>query len=167
MWNYSKNRGFADYFMVRPRATYMDVTKKHSRTIGTPATPYIIDHQTDLIAHYTDDYCNCIWFPELLDQLNRYTNENKSHFDMIAAFGMALLADEELSGQAPREVEEATTENWTDIGWYTDERGYKHWGTIPKKNPKQRTMFNWHNESYNPDGLHGSDPRYTNAYDRE
>jgi hypothetical protein len=30
--------------MTRPRATYMDLSKRHSATIGTPATPSIIDH---------------------------------------------------------------------------------------------------------------------------
>lgn len=161
MWNYSKNRGFQDYFMTRPRATYMDLSKRHSATIGTPATPSIIDHQTDLIQQYTDDFCDCIWFPELLDQLNRYSDENKTHFDMIAAFGMAMLADEELSGQIPREVEEVDEDSWQDIGWYTDINGTKHWGLIPKKQVNQISS-EW--KDTNPNLIRSSDPRKTNAY---
>jgi len=57
-WNYAKARGFANYFMYRPRATYMDTSKRHSRTIGTPATPTIIDHQNDLIANYVEEFCD-------------------------------------------------------------------------------------------------------------
>jgi len=33
--------------------------------------------------------------------LNRYTDEHKGKFDLIAAMGMAELADEELSGVVP------------------------------------------------------------------
>ena len=35
-------------------------------------------------------------FDEMLDELNRYTDENKRKFDIVAAACMALLADEEL-----------------------------------------------------------------------
>jgi hypothetical protein len=30
----------------------------------------------------------------MLDELMRYTDENKTHFDIVAAMGMAELADE-------------------------------------------------------------------------
>jgi hypothetical protein len=36
---------------------------------------------------------------ELLDELISYSYENKRKFDLVAAFGMALLADEELRGR--------------------------------------------------------------------
>ena len=131
-WNYAKARGFANYFMYRPRATYMDTSKRHSRTIGTPATPTIIDHQNDLIANYVEEFCDQIWFPELLNQLTRYSLENKNKFDMVAAFSMALLADEELQGMIPRKEE--SVEEWQDIGFYYDDNGIKRWGIIPKQN---------------------------------
>ena len=38
----------------------------------------------------------------MLDELNRYTDENKRKFDIIAAMSMAELADEELSGVVPK-----------------------------------------------------------------
>jgi hypothetical protein len=37
----------------------------------------------------------------MLDELARYTDENKGKFDIVAAMGMAELADEELSGIIP------------------------------------------------------------------
>lgn len=164
MWNYSRNRGFADYFMARPRATYMDLNKRHSTTIGTPATPTIIDHQTDLIAHYVDEFCDQIWFPELLDQLNRYSDENKGKFDMIAAYGMALLADEELNGVVAYDVED-TSDQWQDIGWYKDERGISHWGVIPKQTRGMHANFNTNNEYNELGGWHSSDPRKMRTYE--
>jgi len=42
----------------------------------------------------------------MLDELNRYNDENKRKFDIIASMAMALLADEELQGIVPRNVEE-------------------------------------------------------------
>lgn len=165
MLNWAKNRGWKQYFMNRPLKTYPEDKKKISPTIGTPATPAIINHQTDLIAQYVEDSCQNIWFPEMLDQLNRYTDENKGKFDIIAAMGMTELADEELSGIIPKEVEDSPEKEWQDIGWYRDERGYKKFGVIPKKTEQPRTMFNWENSEGNSSGLHSSDPRYMNTYD--
>lgn len=42
----------------------------------------------------------------MLDEFNRYTDENKKKFDIVAAAAMALLADEELQGTVPKVVEE-------------------------------------------------------------
>jgi hypothetical protein len=117
--------------MKRPRATLPDINRGVSKQYGTPATAAIIAHQTDLIADYVNDYCHTIWFDEVLDELNRYTDENKRKFDIVAALGMALLADEELSGIVPKQIVNYD-EEWYDIGYYIDEYGYKRKGRIPK-----------------------------------
>jgi len=132
MLNWAKGRGWIDYFMRRPRATYPEATKKIGNAIGTPATPTIINHQTDLIANYVEDYCHNIWFPEMLDQLNRYTDEKKGKFDIIAAMGMAELADEELGGVVATDVEPDEENKFQDIGYYRDDKGIRHFGVIPR-----------------------------------
>jgi hypothetical protein len=99
---HAKQMKLMKYFMRRPRATLSDAIRNTNKQYGTPATPAIIDHQTDLIADYVNDYCHLIWFDEMLDELNRYTDENKRKFDIIAAMAMALLADEELQGVVPK-----------------------------------------------------------------
>ena len=119
--------------MRRPRATLTDSMINTNKQYGTPATPAIIDHQTDLMADYVNDYCHLIWFDEMLDELNRYTDENKRKFDIVAAACMALLADEELQGMVPKMVE-TKVDTWEQIGYYTDEQGRRRYGTIPKKN---------------------------------
>jgi len=101
MLNWAKTKGWINYFMNRPRATYPETYKKVTKTIGTPATPAIINHQTDLIAQFVEDYSQTIWFEEMLDELIKYTDENKGKFDLVAALGMCELADEELSGVIP------------------------------------------------------------------
>ena len=151
-----------NYFMKRPRATLADVTKGTSKQYGTPATAAIISHQTDLIADYVNDYCYTIWFEEMLDELNKYSDENKRKFDIVAAFGMALLADEELSGYVPKQVNKIDDE-WYDIGYYVDEYGYKRKGRIPKTNASisVNNEFNEFND-YAPNRT--SDPRRRTGY---
>ena len=69
----------------------------------------------------------------MLDELNRYTDENKRKFDIIASMAMALLADEELQGIVPKTVEEVK-QTWQDIGFYTDQECLRRYGVIPKQN---------------------------------
>ena len=59
-------------------------------------------------------------------------DENKGKFDIIAAFGMMELADQELSGRQPVKVEKDDAQ-FEDFGYWKDEKGIKHYGVIPKK----------------------------------
>ena len=158
----AKRDKWLHYFMKRPRATLTDIQRGVSKQYGTPATAAIIAHQTDLIADYVNDYCHTIWFDEVLDELNRYTDENKRKFDIVAAFGMALLADEELSGIVPKRIE-SQDEEWYDIGYYIDENGYKRKGRIPKKN-KTIPVTNEFNEFNDYARNRTSDPRSRTGY---
>mgnify|MGYP003323235525 CR=1 FL=1 len=40
----------------------------------------------------------------MLDELNRYTDENKTKFDIVAAMGLTELADEELHGVTAKQI---------------------------------------------------------------
>ena len=139
--NWAKGAKLLNWFMKRPKATYPDINKLKSTQYGSPATKMVIEHHTDLTRDFVEDYCHTIWFEELLDELTRYTDENKRKFDIIAAMGMALLADEELGGITPRVVQEDNTQ-FADIGYYFDENGYRRFGVIP--NPKKTQL------TYNP-----------------
>lgn len=158
MISWSRDNGYIQHFMHRPRATMPDVLRGKSNQYGSPATPAVIDHQTDLIADFVNDYCHTIWFSNMLDELNRYTDENKGKFDIVAAMGMAELADEEIRGVVPREVEIQNNE-FKDIGYYIDENGYRRYGVIPKKDPDMpRTQL--YADSYDYSRNRTSDPRY-------
>lgn len=159
MLNYAKVNGFGNYFMYRPNATYPAGNGRHSRTIGTPATPAIIDHQNDLIAQYVEDDCGQIWFPEMLDQLSRYSLENKRKFDIIAAMAMTELADEELCGVVPKETDENASNKWHDIGYYTDMEGVKHFGVLPDSNVNQQSNKSIQTE-YDTNRVRTSNPRF-------
>jgi len=43
---------------------------------------------------------------------------------------MAELADEELSGITPSDVEDEKSAEWQDIGYYKDHNGITHYGII-------------------------------------
>lgn len=130
---YARNNKFMQFFMKRPRVCYGDnIKRRTANQYGTTATIQMIEHQTDLIANYVEDYCHNIWFPEMLDQLNLYTDDNKTKFDIIAAMGMAEIADEELNDIVPKKQEE-NQYKFQDIGYYKDENGYVKFGVIPKQ----------------------------------
>ena len=159
---YARERKLLNLFMKRPRATLADSARNTNKQYGTPATPAIIDHQTDLIADYITDYCHLIWFDEMLDEFNRYTDENKKKFDIVAAVAMALLADEELQGIVPKVVEEVK-DTWQDIGFYTDEYGRRRYGTLPKNTPQIRFNNNF-GQLYDDLGPRTSNTRLYSGY---
>lgn len=154
---WAREKKFLKYFMKRPRATLTDSIRNTNKQYGTPATLAIIAHQTDLIADYINDYSHTIWFDAMLDEFNRYTDENKRKFDIVAAVAMCELADEELAGVIPKQVE-VQSEVWQDIGYYTDEHGCKRWGVIPKQNNVE-VNFNNNFGQYVDYGYRTSDSR--------
>ena len=145
MIQWAKQNNSIQYFMNRPKATYPDQAKRKSTQIGTPATKPIIDHQTDLIANFIEDYGDTIWFEEMLDQLIRYNDENKGKFDIVAAMSMAELADEELTGVTPKLVEDEVSNQWQDVGYYKTSDGKVHFGVINKKEERKLPGFKWNN----------------------
>ena len=156
MITWARENKCLNFFMKRPRATLTDVQRGTTKQYGTPATKTIIEQQTDLIADFVEDYCHTIWFEEILEQLSSYNDENKTKFDIIAALGMTELADQELSGRQPINVVQEV-EQFEDFGYYTDERGYKRFGIIPKK---PQLEYNINLKEYdNPYRIETSDPR--------
>ena len=90
------------YLMKRPRSTANSSKKTNFNQYGVPATEAIIQHQLDLIEQYIVDYSTEIQFPDMLQELMKYSYENKRKFDIVAAFGICLLADEEMIGKTAR-----------------------------------------------------------------
>ena len=68
---------------------------------------------------------------------------------------MAEVGDEELNGIIPK-VNKPISDEFQDIGYYTDERGYKRFGIIPKTNQIQAKA---HWDLYDGKNV-TSDPRY-------
>ena len=154
---YARDNKFMNYFMKRPRVCSGDINqrKPNNRQYGTTATTAMIDHQTDLVRDYVEDYCHNIWFLDMLNQLNLYTDENKGKFDLVAAMAMAEVGDEELRDIVPKKVE-VVSDEFQDIGYYIDENGHRRFGIIPKQN--NRTIASWN--KYDGNENITSNPRY-------
>ncbi len=153
---YARDNKFMQFFMKRPRSCYGgDEKRRQVNQYGTTATKAMIDHQTDLIADYVEDYCHNIWFIEMLNQLNKYTDENKGKFDIVAAMAMAEVGDEELNGIIPK-ASKPIKDVFKDIGYYKDENGYTRFGVIPKQIQTQMKA-RW--DLYDGRNI-TSDPRY-------
>lgn len=156
MITWARENKCLQYFMKRPRATLTDIKYGTTKQYGTPATKTIIEQQTDLIADYVEDYGHNIWFEDMLEQLNGYNDENKTKFDIIAALGMVELADQELSGRQPIKVDKEV-EEFQDYGYYINDKGYREFGVIPKKQSNQIVIKQ--EENNDPYRIETSDPR--------
>lgn len=128
---YFRDKKYLHLLMRRPRSTMPDVSKGNSKMYGTPATTKVIEHYRELIYDFILDYSHTIAFIQMIDQLLRYSDEKKKDFDIVAAMGMCELGDEEMSLKKP-EAREPKSKQFRDMGWYKDERGYKHYGIIPQ-----------------------------------
>lgn len=155
-------KGMKDkYFMHRPKALLPD-SNSRSKIYGAQATEVVIKHQLDLISTYIEDYCGNIWYEPLLTQLITYSYENKRKFDMIAALGMAMLGDEDLSGIIPKEIDPENNK-FIDFGYWTDSYGVKHRGAIPKDNTK-KARYNFDKSYDDPYRIRTSDSRYATMH---
>ena len=130
---YFKEKKKDSLFMKRPASTLGDMKRGNSQMIGVPATEAIIKHGLELINNFVNDYCYSIDIDEMLEQLLKYSWENKRKFDIIAAMEMAEIGDEELMNIRPA-AQDKLAKEWENIGWFTNEKGYKEYGVIPQKN---------------------------------
>lgn len=131
-----------DRFLMR-RPSSCNPNQDVSRQFGAPATEAVIKHQLELIQTFISDYGEDLWFIELIDEALTYSIENKRKFDLIAAFGMAVLGDEELTlrGLKPKFEQEAD-KTIRPFGYWVDEKGIRHKGRIPD-NRQVKPLNHW------------------------
>ena len=121
-----------DRLMKRPEFAVSNKARKmgNKKLIGLPGTEAVIKHGLELIQNFLNDYWYTIDYPEILQQLLKYTYSQKRKFDIIAALEMAEIGDEELFGINPTKTVNVEAA-WQDIGYYRDENGHMKYGAIP------------------------------------
>lgn len=129
------------YMMQKPRSI---TSGKNARQYGCPADVKTIERQLQLINDYVENYYHQICFPEMVDELLRYSYENKRKFDIVAAFGIALLADEEMSNRPPKAANNTEYNPLSRLGYYKNEYGQIEFGIIPDKEPEDYGMLNYY-----------------------
>ena len=127
---YFRSKKKDNLFMTRPKSTMPDIRKGNSSMIGYPATETYLRHGLELINRFVDESCFNMQIDEMLEQLLKYSWENKRKFDIVAAMIAAELGDEDLLGFTPKS-QDKTKNTWKDFGWYYDSYGQKRYGIIP------------------------------------
>ena len=121
------------YLMRRPAVCMANPNARHKNIpFGAQINEKIIDHYLGLIAETIEQYGHGLWFIDLIEEALKYSKEKKTKFDIIAAWGMAELGDEELIGVKIKDTFKET-KSW-NVGYYVDENGYKRFGAIPTQN---------------------------------
>lgn len=89
--------------MTRPEYAVSIKNRKKitKRLIGVPSTEAVIKHGLELVSAFLSDYYYTISFPEMLDELLKYTYENKRKFDIVASLQMVEIGDEAMTGITP------------------------------------------------------------------
>ena len=124
-----------NYLMHRPQATANSSGRTNFKQYGVPAPEHVILHYLDLIENYISDYCEQIQFLDMLDEFISYSYENKRKFDIVAAYGMALLADEELTvrGRIAR-TNNTYSSKKLNFGYSRNEYGQVQMGNLKEDN---------------------------------
>lgn len=135
---YFRDKKYIHLLMKRPRATLADISRSNPNMYGAPSNEKTINHGRELVYDFCLDYSHTIRYREMLEQLLNYSDEKKKQFDIVAAMQMTELADEEISFKKPAEREEIS-KKFRDFGWWTDNRGYKHYGPIPLTEQEKNT----------------------------
>ena len=128
---YFRSKKKDNLFMLRPRSTLTDIKGGNSKMIGYPAVETYLRHGIELINLFLNENCYSMQIDEMLEQLLKYSWENKRKFDIVAAMIAAELGDEDLMGLSPK-VQNEIQKTWRDVGWYYDMYGRKRYGVIPK-----------------------------------
>jgi len=118
---------------------------RQQNQIGTTATPNVIDHQDGKIKEYVQDNCHQIFFVDLLEQLRDYQRESRTDYDLVIAMGLCEIADEDMMGEAAK-PQGSMTEEFTEFGYYYDEKGKKKFGAIPKSKRKNNILSHFTDE---------------------
>ena len=90
---WAKREKWMQYFMRRPRVCSGDPSKKRSFSspYGTTTSVAMIEHGLQLVASYIEDYWEEMWFLEMLEQLLKYSDENKGKSLNKAIFSISKL----------------------------------------------------------------------------
>lgn len=112
---YFRSKKKDNLFMQRPKSTLPDIRKGNSAMIGYPATETFLRHGLELVSRFVDESCYSIHIDEMLEQLLKYSWENKRKFDIVAAMIAAELGDEDMLGFVPKS-QNTTSNEWRDIG---------------------------------------------------
>ncbi len=129
--NHFKDRGKQNLLMRSPSSvTGSNKITTNSEMFGVYPSKDTIIYYLELIADFVLEYCYTIDDLEMLDELNRYSFEDKRKFDIIASMGMAEIGDQEMRSWGAI-AQKLRKSNMKTFGYWYDENGIKHYGVKP------------------------------------
>lgn len=137
---YFREKGWMRFLMRRPKyATEGQSNNQNAANLyGTQASEKMIDYGLDLVRDYINDYCETIYYLDMVKQLQEYSYEMKGDFDVVAAMQMCEIGDQDMMGITPRKQE---PDAWEDIGYWKDSTGRMNYGIIPKEQGNNEHLF--------------------------
>jgi hypothetical protein len=116
-------KGMAQYLAYRPRK-FESENSEQTHLWGVSLNNYSKPLMLGLMQSAVDYFCNQIWFPELLNQLQNFDIAYiGSDNDLADAYGMALMQDVSFEIQ-PRNKEDWNNPDILDLGsWQQDKNG--------------------------------------------
>lgn len=91
--------GFKHYIMWRPKCTIDPQRKGAKYKYGTPSKdPFALQKHFDITNDYIQFNYSKIYFIELVQQLMDYDPDDRTKFDEVVAFGMALIGGKDNTG---------------------------------------------------------------------
>ena len=93
--------GFKHYIMWRPKSTVDPMRRNVKTKYGTPSKdPFALQKHTKTIDEYIKLHWDKIYFIDLILQLIDYDVEDRTKFDDVIAFGMALIGGMDNAGKS-------------------------------------------------------------------
>lgn len=127
----------------RPSVCYADVTKiTRNNKYGTvlDGAGKVIVYGLDAISKYIDSFWDNIFFLDLIEELIKFDNDNRTEYDRVMAMMMTEIADDELIDIM---VKEKTKEPaFVNFGYYTDKYGVRKFGEIPSNKSTEELFPN-------------------------
>lgn len=128
--NHFKDRKKQGLLMRRPSS--VNPTNKVTNTdmFGVYPSKQTIEYYLELIADFVLEYCFTIDDLAMLEELSKYSFEDKRKFDIIAAMGMCEIGDQEMRtwGAVAKKM---NANKMKPFGYWYDDNGIKHYGVKP------------------------------------
>ena len=137
------------FLMKRPNYALPSSAKKINNLWGTPGSEKNIRHGLELVDQFIRDNCHTITWIPMLEQLKKFSYENKGLFDIVMALVYAEIADEDMYGNKIKFEKNSVSSNWNKkkIGTYVDEDGRTRWGAIKTgKTSMNRNFVDFYND---------------------
>lgn len=127
-----KQNGGLRFLMKRPRLTLTDPTnEKESKLIGTTATPKNFEYGESFTAIYLKENADQVFHMPVIRDLLDFNMDNRGKHDPTVSIFMCELADDEFMDKPPYK-EVLVINRDEQYGYYTDAKGIKRYGKIPK-----------------------------------